>query len=90
MLELGLAVLYTVFSIWACLQSYWIVVPFLTLFAIGFFYTSIMSLKETVNLKVKMQSNLPAKAPTALPEDSMPKLIEGPQPKSVQGLAISQ
>ena len=90
MLELGLAILYTAFSIWACLQAYWIVVPFLSLFAIGFFYTSILSLKETLALKVKMRADLPPKALTALPEDPMPKLIEGPQSNAVQGLAISQ
>ncbi len=90
MLELGLAILYTAFSIWACLQAYWIVVPFLSLFAIGFFYTSILSLKETLALKVKMRADLPPKALTALPEYPMPELIEGPQSNAVQGLAISQ
>ena len=90
MLELGLALLYTVFSIWACLQAYWIVVPFLTLFAVGFFYTSILSLKEGLGLKVKMRANLSSKAVAALPEDPMPVLIEGPSSNPVQGLVISQ
>ena len=90
MLELGLAILYTVFSIWACLQSYWIVVPFLSLFAIGFFYTSILSFKETVTLKIKTRSNTTNKPLVALPEDPLPKAIETPKTNSVQGLAISQ
>jgi len=45
--EFFLGVLYAGFLIWALFQSYWIVTPFLALFAIGFFYTSILSLKET-------------------------------------------
>ena len=44
MLELGLAGLYSGFLIWALYQSYWVVTPFLSLFAIGFFYTSLSSL----------------------------------------------
>ena len=46
-LELTLGIIYTLFLIWAVTQSYWIVIPFLTLFAVGFFYISILSLKET-------------------------------------------
>ena len=45
LLELSLAVLYSVFLIWALSQSYWIVTPFLSLFAFGFFYTSLSSLR---------------------------------------------
>jgi len=46
-LELALGTLYLGFLIWALSKSYWIVVPFLTLFALGFFYTGLMSLSET-------------------------------------------
>lgn len=46
-LELALGTLYLGFLAWALTQSYWLVVPFLTLFAIGFFYTGLMSLSET-------------------------------------------
>lgn len=48
LLELTLACLYTGFLIWAAFQAYWVVTPFLFLFAAGFFYTSIASLTETV------------------------------------------
>jgi len=37
--EIGLAVFYGLNMIWAVLQGYWIVVPFLTLFSIGFLFT---------------------------------------------------
>ena len=47
LLELSLAILYSGFLLWAFSQSYWIVIPFLLLFAIGFFYTSLLSLKES-------------------------------------------
>jgi len=47
-LELSLALLYSMFLIWALSQSYWIVTPFLILFASGFFYTSLSSLKENL------------------------------------------
>ena len=46
LLELALALLYSAFLVWATIQSYWVVVPFLFLFAIGFYYISISSLKE--------------------------------------------
>ena len=49
--ELSLALLYSAFLIWALAKSYWIVVPFLILFALGFFYTSLLSLKETFDEK---------------------------------------
>ena len=45
-LELFLALTYSTFLAWAIYKTYWIVVPFLALFACGFFYTSLSSLKE--------------------------------------------
>jgi len=50
-LELSLGILYSGFLVWAVYQSYWIVIPFLALFAIGFFYTSLLSLKESFEQK---------------------------------------
>ena len=44
--ELFLGLLYAGFLAWALYKSYWIVTPFLALFAIGFFYTSLLSVKE--------------------------------------------
>ena len=44
LLELMLAILYSAFLVWAIYKSYWIVTPFLSLFAIGFYYTSLSSL----------------------------------------------
>jgi len=45
-LELALGTLYFSFLLWAVSKSYWIVVPFLLLFTIGFFYTGTLSLLE--------------------------------------------
>jgi len=49
-LELAMAVLYSVFLIWAVYQTYWIVTPFLILFALGFYYTSLSSLSESLQM----------------------------------------
>jgi len=43
-LELCLGLLYSAFLVWALQKSYWVVTPFLSLFAFGFFYTSLSSL----------------------------------------------
>lgn len=42
--EILLAIFYVVNLIWAISKNYWVVVPFLTIFAAGFFYTGILSL----------------------------------------------
>lgn len=55
-LELVLALLYTIFLVWAALRSYWIVIPFLALFAIGFFYTSLSSLKESLDTRLSIRA----------------------------------
>jgi len=44
--EFALALLYSAFLIWALSKNYWIVTPFLLLFALGFFYTSVSSLRD--------------------------------------------
>ena len=44
--ELLLGTVYSVFLAWAMSKNYWAVTPFLTLFAIGFFYTGFASLIE--------------------------------------------
>ncbi|MEP6343522.1 MAG: cellulose synthase family protein [Maricaulaceae bacterium] len=60
LLELFLAIIYTAFLIWAISQSYWIVIPFMALFAIGFFYISLLSLKEkSANKKLSYATALP-------------------------------
>jgi len=42
-LELSLALFYTVNLLWAIGKGYWAVTPFLLLFALGFFYTGLLS-----------------------------------------------
>jgi len=44
--ELLLGTVYSVFLAWAMSKNYWAVTPFLTLFALGFFYTGFTSLFE--------------------------------------------
>lgn len=55
-LELSLALLYTAFTLWAISRSYWIVVPFLALFASGFFYTGVSSLWERRKSRAQTRS----------------------------------
>lgn len=43
-LEVALAVTYLGYMIWAISRSYWVVVPFLAVFAVGFFFTGSQSL----------------------------------------------
>ena len=61
--ELCLGLLYTGFLAWALYKTYWIVTPFLALFAIGFFYTSILSLKEN---RIQAKGRAAAKPTTPL------------------------
>ena len=66
--ELFLGLLYAGFLAWALYQSYWIVTPFLALFAIGFFYTSLLSVKETraqSRAKIETNPNIPALTETS-------------------------
>lgn len=70
-LELTLALTYSGFLTWAIYKSYWIVIPFLVLFAIGFFYTSLSSLNESIPRKNPIQStDLKPNDMTALTETS--------------------
>lgn len=55
-LEIALGALYFSFLIWALLKAYWVVVPFLLLFTIGFFYIGLLSLRERLQNKVKSPS----------------------------------
>jgi len=66
-LELGLSALYTGFLIWAITQAYWIVVPFLALFAAGFLYTGLSSQLEIRrrNIARKMSVTPPLTATTS-------------------------
>lgn len=58
-LEVALGTLYTAFLIWAVAKTYWVVVPFLTLFALGFFYTGISSLRESFKRNKDVATILP-------------------------------
>jgi len=78
--ELFLAVLYSLFLVWAIYQSYWIVVPFLVLFALGFFYISIFSLKESFEqkkrlLRVKELNTLSLNMPSSRVEYNIEPII---------------
>ncbi len=55
-LEIGLGTLYLGFLFWAVSKEYWLVVPFLTLFAIGFFYIGFSTALETWQLKTAQKS----------------------------------
>ena len=67
-LELILGSLYAAFLTWAVMKSYWVVVPFLLLFAIGFFYTGLSSLLETLQRsKANMRKDIQAPSEVALP-----------------------
>ncbi len=55
-LEIALGILYFSFLIWALMKAYWVVVPFLLLFTIGFFYIGLLSLRERVKNQQKTQS----------------------------------
>ena len=50
-IEIALGLLYSAYLIWALTKSYWVVVPFLLLFALGFFYTGLTSLSESFKLQ---------------------------------------
>ena len=66
--ELFLDLLYAGFLAWALYQSYGIVTPFLAHFAIGFFYTSLLSVKETraqSRAKIETNPNIPALTETS-------------------------
>lgn len=54
-LELSLGVLYASFLAWAIIQSYWVVTPFLALFALGFLYTGLLSVSEQIERRKKAQ-----------------------------------
>jgi len=73
--ELFLGLLYAGFLAWALYKSYWIVTPFLALFAIGFFYTSLLSVKET-RAQAKLASKAPAKPPAIAETPSYTKPAE--------------
>ena len=59
--ELLLGTVYTLFLVWALSRNYWMVSPFLTLFAIGFFYTGFFSLVQNYS-KSKAQRKYKAAA----------------------------
>lgn len=70
-LEIALGMLYVAFLVWAVLKAYWIVTPFLTLFALGFLYTGVLSLNETLGRRRKS-----FKLPTIpLPQNSFPSAM---------------
>ena len=59
--ELLLGTVYTLFLIWALSRNYWMVSPFLTLFAFGFFYTGFSSLIQNYS-RSKVQRKYKAAA----------------------------
>jgi len=82
-LEIALGTLYSGFLLWAIAKSYWIVVPFLSLFAIGFFYTGILSLREKWAQQSAAQQNLAASSPQnklATPHAAKQDQLELPDP----------
>lgn len=70
-LELILGSIYVAFLTWAVIKTYWIVVPFLMLFAIGFYYTGISSILQT-----RRRSKLINQATN--PKVAMPALVTEP------------
>jgi len=59
--ELLLGTVYTLFLVWALSRNYWMVSPFLALFAFGFFYTGFFSLIQNYS-KSKLQRKYNAAA----------------------------
>ena len=57
-LEIALGMLYLGFLIWALQKAYWVVVPFLLIFAIGFFYIGLSTLKERWARKIQTKAAL--------------------------------
>ena len=49
-LELFLAFLYGTYLVWAIMQGYWVVTPFLALFAVGFLFVGVGSIAARINL----------------------------------------
>ena len=82
-LELSLALVYTAFLLWAMSQSYWIVIPFLTLFSVGFFYISILSLKESA-------AQMKAQAPKKQTPKTRPSSIGLPRKESEHLFAAAE
>jgi len=70
--ELCLGLLYAGFLAWALYKTYWIVTPFLALFAIGFFYTSILSLKES-RIQAKGRASAKPTTPLLTETSNIPK-----------------
>ena len=77
-LELAMAVLYSIFLVWAVYKTYWIVTPFLILFALGFYYTSLTSLSESVHMRFNRKSK-----PKIFPSIGMDNLSLGSQNSSI-------
>ena len=77
-LELAMAGLYSIFLVWAVYQTYWIVTPFLILFALGFYYTSLTSLSESVHMRFNRKSK-----PKIFPSIGMDNLSLGSQNSSI-------
>jgi len=79
--ELGLGSIYFGFLLWALAQAYWIVVPFLTIFAFGFYYTGLSSFRQSRKQTKKIEQPLtssqeaPSQALTESPDQLPDHLI---------------
>ena len=75
-LEIALGLLYFSFLVWALLKAYWVVVPFLLLFTIGFFYIGLLSLRERVNNQRQARSLSRSNAKVLKANTPSPSLTE--------------
>ena len=83
LLELALALLYSAFLVWSIGQSYWVVMPFLFLFAIGFFYISTSSLKEVFDDRRTSKQSSPAVIDESLKTEPNPTTPQSHTPSSL-------
>ena len=65
--ELVLGSVYFGFLLWAVAQAYWIVVPFLSLFALGFFFTGVSSFKQSRAQAIQKRPVVPSGIETTAP-----------------------
>ena len=73
--ELVLGSVYFGFLLWAVAQAYWIVVPFLSLFALGFFFTGVSSFKQSraqaIQKRPVVSSGIETTAPAIEPSNGL-------------------
>jgi len=91
--ELVMFALYGTFAVLAAINAYWLVVPFLTLFSLGFLYTGLSSLievyqrrRQTKLSQVKSQLHLPKETQKIYEEPVSPREAE----TSAHHLAVAE